>query len=552
MAEKKQMRLGDLLVESGLITEDQLQEALRDKKSGQKLGDVLIQKGFITELQLVEVLEFQLGIPHVTLYNYPFDESLIKLVPKDFAKRNLVIPIRKEGNKLYVAMSDPMDYFVINDLRLSTGFIIEPVIATRDDIIQSIAKYYDKEDFSQKFGFNMEDLQEEESLVENEDSPIVKLVNQIIQQAVVQHASDIHIDPQNHQVLVRYRVDGDLKTEQVLPKNIQASLITRIKIMANMDITEQRIPLDGRIKKKIDTQEVDLRISTMPTIFGEKIVIRIFDLNMVTSDISKLGFREDNLNHFMTLIKKPYGIVLVTGPTGSGKSTTMYSALNYLNNEKANIITIEDPVEFQINGINQIQINPSVGLTFARGLRSILRQDPNIIMVGEIRDQETANMAVRASITGHLVFSTIHANDSIGTLMRLKNMGIELFLIGTSLNGVVSQRLVRKVCRDCQRKEAASEREKTIFARHGMEIDYVYRGTGCPTCNMTGYRGRTAIHEVLVIDEELRDAIINDANTTELKRIAVNNGFKYLIEDGLQKVKDGVTTTEEILHAAME
>lgn len=546
------MRLGDLLVQSGMITEGQLEEALADKKPQQKLGDVLIQKGFITELQLVEVLEFQLGIPHVSLYNYPFDHSLLKLVPKEFAKRNFVIPLKKEGNKLYVAMADPMDYFVINDLRLSTGFTIEPVIATKSDIIRSLSRLYDMGDFDDEWIDNQASLELEDVNLEDEDSPIVKLVNQIIQQAVVHNASDIHIDPQEQKVVIRYRVDGTLRTERILPKSIQDHLLTRIKILANLNITEQRIPQDGRIKLDIDFRKVDLRISTLPTIFGEKIVIRILDFSATVNDITQLGFQKENLDQFMKLIKKPHGIVLITGPTGSGKTSTMYSALNILNKEEFNIITIEDPVEYQIEGINQIQVNPNVGLTFATGLRAILRQDPNIIMVGEIRDLETAEMTVRASMTGHLVFSTLHTNDSIGTISRLKDLGVEPFLIASSLNGVVSQRLVRKICRDCKQEENASLREKEIFTKYGMTIEKVYRGKGCPTCHMTGYRGRTAIHEVLVVNEKIRQSIMNHAPMTEIQQAAIENGFTFLIEDGLAKVKKGITTTEEILRVVME
>ncbi|WP_243292070.1 ATPase, T2SS/T4P/T4SS family [Bacillus sp. FJAT-47783] len=552
MNRQKPKRLGDLLVNSGMITEEQLQQALAEKEPGQKLGDVLLQKGYITELQLVEVLEFQLGIPHVSLYNYPFDISLTKLITKDFAKRNSVIPLKKEGGKLFVAMVDPMDYFVINDLRLTTGFTIEPVIATKDDIIRSLNKLYDIEEFDEEW---MEDHMIANTAVENiedGDSPIVKLVNQLIQQAIVQNASDIHLDPQEQKIVVRFRVDGTLRTERLLPKQIQAHLITRVKIMANLNITEQRLPQDGRIKVDLDFRKVDLRISTLPTIFGEKIVIRILDFGSTINDIEQLGFSNENLARFMQMLKKPHGIILITGPTGSGKTSTMYSALNILNDEKHNIITIEDPVEYQIDGINQIQINPKIGLTFATGLRAILRQDPNIIMIGEIRDLETAEMAIRAAMTGHLVFSTLHTNDAIGTIGRLKDLGIEPFLIGSSLSGVLSQRLIRKICRDCKESVEPSEREKQIFSQHGINLHHVYRGKGCPTCHMTGYKGRTAIHEVLEMSEEIRNGILNVAQMSEIRDIAIKNGFNFLFEDGLMKVAEGITTTEELLRVALE
>ncbi|MRG87491.1 GspE/PulE family protein [Salinibacillus xinjiangensis] len=550
---KKNMRLGDLLVESSILTQEQLDEALQDKSTDQKLGDILVQKGFVTELQLIEVLEFQLGIPRVTLYNYPIDTSLLKMVPKEFARRNLVIPIKKEENKLFVAMADPMDYFVINDLRLSTGFTIEPFIATKDDIIRSVSKFYDVDDFAKDIVSTEQDDQGFDTTdVEDEDSPVVKLVNQLLQQAVVQQASDIHIDCQETKVHIRFRVDGKLRSERSLPKHVQGSLITRIKIMANLDITEQRVPQDGRIKLSLEHRQIDLRISTLPTIYGEKIVIRLLDLSMAQNDIDHIGFEQDNLEKFKKMIHQPHGIVLLTGPTGSGKSSTMYSALTHLNEESDNIITVEDPVEYQVEGINQIQVNPNVGLTFAAGLRAILRQDPDIIMIGEIRDKETADMAVRASITGHLVFSTLHTNNSLGTINRLKDMGVELFLIASSLNGVVSQRLVRKICRDCKQEKEPTEREKEIFAKYGVSVEKVYQGEGCPTCNMTGYRGRTAIHEVLVIDDHIRQALLNNESTIAIRDIAVENGLKFLIKDGIEKVKKGTTTTEEILRVALD
>ncbi|GAA0498364.1 GspE/PulE family protein [Salinibacillus aidingensis] len=551
MAIKRNMRLGDLLVESEIITQEQLDQALEEKTQNQKLGDILVQKGYVTELQLIEVLEFQLGIPRVTLYNYPFDTSLFRMVSKEFAKRHLVMPLKKEGNKLYVAMADPMDYFVINDLRLSTGFSIEPLIATKDEIIRNISKYYDVDDLT-GIPAQLETEPEDQEDIEDEDSPIVHFVNQILQQAAVQRASDIHIDCMETKVLVRFRVDGALRTERSLPKHVQGSLITRIKIMANLDITEHRVPQDGRTKLSLDHREMDLRISTLPTVYGEKVVIRLLDLSMAQNDISQIGFEEENLDKFKKLIQQPHGIVLLTGPTGSGKSSTMYSALSQLNDEEINIITIEDPVEYQVEGINQIQVNPNVGLTFARGLRAILRQDPNIIMIGEIRDRETADMAVRASITGHLVFSTLHTNDSLGTINRLKDMGVEVFLLASSLNGVVSQRLVRKICRDCSMEREATVREQQIFSKYGYSMDKVYYGKGCSTCNMTGYKGRTAIHEVLEIDDEIKQALLNDESSMKIREIAVKNGLKFLVEDGLEKVKNGVTTTEEILRVALD
>lgn len=552
MNQQARKRLGDLLVEAGLITEDQLQSTLKEKVQSQKLGDALLQRGYITEQQLIEVLEFQLGIPHISLYRYPFDLNLFHLIPKETAKRNQLIPLKKDGDKLFVAMADPMDYFAIDDLRLSTGFQIETAIATKDDILRAINKYYDiDEGFEEILGTHPDDELVEEENISADDSPIVRLVNQVLSTAVAMKASDIHIDSQETRVVIRYRIDGVLRTERVLPKHMQSLLTARIKIMANLDITEHRVPQDGRIKVNLDFHPIDLRVSTLPTVYGEKIVLRILDLGSSLNDINKLGFNKLNLKRFMDMIEKPTGIVLITGPTGSGKSSTLYAALNKLNSEEVNIITIEDPVEYQLEGINQIQVNSNVGMTFAAGLRSILRQDPNIIMVGEIRDKETAEIAVRASLTGHLVLSTVHTNDSLGTVTRLIDMGVEPFLVASSLSGIVSQRLVRRVCRDCLEIHEPTKREIEIFARRGMKIEKINRGRGCSSCNMTGYKGRIAIHEVLVINDAMRKVIMNNDSFTKLRELAIKHKTIFLIDDGLLKVKQGLTTTEEILRVAI-
>lgn len=544
-------RLGDLLVESGLITNDQLQAALSEKPRDQKLGDSLLQYGFITEQQLIEVLEFQLGIPHVNLFRYPFDPKLFNVVPKEFAKRNLLVPLKAEGDRLFVAMSDPMDYITVDNLRLSTGFHIETAIASKDDIMRTISKYYDEESFDELFIEQTTEQIDQQDELTDLDSPIVRLVNQLMSSAITQKASDIHFDPQEHQVAIRFRIDGLLKSERFLPKHMQAMISARIKIMANLDITEHRIPQDGRIKTNVDFRPIDLRVSTLPTVYGEKIVMRILDLSSSLNDLTKLGFNKLNLDRFLEQIEKPNGIVLISGPTGSGKSSTLYAALNKLNKEEVNIITVEDPVEYQLEGVNQIQVNPNVGLTFAAGLRSILRQDPDIVMVGEIRDRETVEIAIRASLTGHLVLSTIHTNDSIATITRMLDMGVEPFLVTSSLNAVIAQRLIRRVCRDCGREMAASSREVEIFAKRGITIEKVIRGSGCAVCNMTGYRGRIAIHEVLVLNDEMRDVINRGGSTADLREIAIRNKTMFLMDDGLLKVKQGITTTEEVLRVAL-
>lgn len=546
-------RLGDLLVEANLITEEQLQQALKEKEPDQRLGDALLQMGVITEQQLIEVLEFQLGIPHVSLYRYPIDTQILNLIPKEVAKRSMMVPLKKEGNRLFVAMSDPMDYYAIDDLRLSTGFQIEVAIATKDDILRAINRYYELD-------ASMMAIEEEEAAAalaegslpsEEADSPIIRLVHQILTLGVQQKASDIHIDPQEREVLIRYRVDGILRTERALPKHMQNNLTARIKIMANMNITEQRIPQDGRIKTVLDFHPVDLRVSTLPSIFGEKIVLRILDLSNSLIDLKQMGFHPTNMERVERMLAQPTGMVLITGPTGSGKSSTLYAFLNRLNTEEVNIITIEDPVEYHLEGINQVQVNPSIGLTFANGLRSILRQDPDIIMVGEIRDSETAEIVVRASLTGHLVLSTIHTNDSISTITRLIDMKVEPFLVAASLSGIISQRLIRKVCRDCAEVQPATEREKELFAERGIEIETITRGRGCGVCGQTGYRGRLAIHEILEIDRELRNLIMNNKSINQLHDYAIKQNTIFLLDDGLLKVKQGLTTTEEVLRVAL-
>jgi type IV pilus assembly protein PilB len=552
MKRRQRKKLGELLVESGLINEEQLQISLKEKAQNQKLGEALLQQGFITEQRLIEALEFQLGIPHVSLNRYPIDIKLLKLVSKETAKRELLIPLRKEGDKLFVAMADPMDFYAVDDLRLSTGFQIETAIAAKDEIIKTINKYYELDNTMQEFMGEVSTLdKEQEASIIEDDSPIVKLVNQLLLNGVQQKASDIHIDPQETKLVVRYRIDGILKTERTLPKHMQSAMTARIKILSNLNITEYRVPQDGRIKVTLENNPIDLRVSTLPTVYGEKVVMRILDLGNSFNNLEKMNFHPTNLKRFISLIGQPTGIVLITGPTGSGKSSTLYAALNRLNSDEVNIITVEDPVEYQLEGINQVQVNTQIGMTFAKGLRAILRQDPNIVMVGEIRDTETAEIAVRASLTGHLVISTVHTNDSISTITRLSDMGIEPFLVASSLAGVVSQRLIRRVCQDCQTVQEPTQRELDIFKRKGLDITQIVRGKGCGTCNMTGYKGRIAIHEILVIDEDIRRMIMNNRPMSEIKEFAIQKETIFLIDDGLLKVKQGLTTTEEVLKVAI-
>lgn len=505
----------------------------------------------ITEQQLIEVLEFQLGIPHVNLNQYSIDPELIQLVPKELAKRTHVMPLKKNKNRLLIAMADPMDYFAIEEVRMATGCQIETSIAAKDDLYRTITKYYDLQESMDQALMDMTPTEiENDNQITDEDSPIVRLVNQIIANAVAQRSSDIHFDPQETELKVRYRIDGMLKTERALPKYMQNVILARIKIMGNLNITENRVPQDGRIKITVNMRAIDIRLSTLPTIYGEKVVMRILDMGNALNDLNKLGFNDKNLMAFNKMIEHPNGIVLLTGPTGSGKSSTLYAALNKLNNEKVNIITVEDPVEYQLEGINQIQVREEVDLTFAAGLRSILRQDPDIVMIGEIRDLETAQIAVRASLTGHLVLSTLHTNSAVESVSRLRDMGIEPFLLSSSLVGIVAQRLVRKICRDCGEYSEPNAREKEIFTENRMLLDKVRRGKGCPACNQTGYRGRIAIHEVLTVDDFVKNVILTGKSPSHLRNHMKDTGYLSLLEDGLLKVKEGLTTTEEVLRVA--
>lgn len=530
-------KLGDLLKEAGLVTEVQIQDVLAQKKRDQKLGDALVEQGFITEKQLLDVLEIQLKLDSVSLYQYPIDISLTNLIQKDFARSKLLLPIKKEDSRLIVAMNDPLDFYAIEELEFSTGYVVIPVIATRDDLLQTINRLYDSEEVSIEY-------------IEGEDAPAVKVFNQLLETGVSLKASDIHLDQTEHHVLVRYRIDGVLRSERPLPKLLMNSLVARIKIMAGVNVTESRLPQDGRISTNILGKKVNLRVSTLPTVHGEKVVIRILDRSNVFNKVSDIGLEDDTLKDYQALIKQPSGLILLTGPTGSGKTSTLYGSINELNTVDSNIITIEDPVEYQLEGINQVQVNSPIGLTFAAGLRSILRQDPNIIMVGEIRDRETAENSVRAALTGHLVFSTLHTNSAIEAVPRLLDMGVESYLIVSSLSGVMAQRLVKKVCKDCATTRPATLVEKEIFERRHQTIEHITYGKGCDACRQTGYRGRMAIHELIVMNEELKQLMMNKATIQELKAHIRQKGTRFLIDDGLIKVKADKTTLEEVLRVA--
>ncbi|MCT4778760.1 MULTISPECIES: GspE/PulE family protein [Exiguobacterium] len=549
----KRKRLGEMLLEESVVTEAQIEEALSVKRTTEKLGDTLLRLGHLTEQQLIEALHHQLKIPVIQLYNYPVDVAVTKLISKELAQRHTLVPVYREGNRLFIAMADPMDLIAIDDLRLQTGLMIEVGLATRDEIRRTILKYYDIDSSLRELLESDEMMISDTSrdTVTREDAPIIRLVNQMLENGISQRASDIHMDPQETSLSIRIRIDGELRTENNYPKQIQNILTTRIKVMSELDITESRLPQDGRIKFLYNGVAYDFRVSTLPTVYGEKVVIRILDSSNSNISIAKIGFSERNEHQFREMLKRPNGIILITGPTGSGKSSTLYAALNELNDETRNIITVEDPVEYQVDGINQVQVNSKIGLTFASGLRSILRQDPNVVMVGEIRDIETAEISIRASLTGHLVLSTLHTNSAVSSITRLIDMGVEPFLVAASVTGLIAQRLVRRVCRDCGEVQPLSKREEELFAQEGISATTVMRGRGCSSCNMTGYRGRLAIQEVVMVDESLRRMIMNQSTESEITMYVRSQGQRLLLADGLAKVAQGITTTEEILRTVI-
>lgn len=552
----KRKRIGDLLIETNVITEEQLMDALlQQKSSGMRLGDQLVEMNFVDEDTIIQVLEFQLGIKKVNLYELEIDRKLINIIDEELARKYQLLPLKKTNDKLLVAMVDPLDYFAIDDLRLSTGFRIEPAIAKRHEIQVALNRYYGMQKSIDKMLEDMPLNEDDEGFLEaqqSDDSPVAKMVNQLLSQALQVGASDIHIDPHEHETVIRLRVDGVLRTERTLPKNMNNVLVSRIKIMSKLNIAEKRLPQDGRFKMDIDMRSIDLRVSILPTVFGEKVVMRLLDTGNVVLGIEKLGFSERNEANFRKMISNAYGIILVTGPTGSGKSTTLYTALQKLNTDEVNIITVEDPVEYQIRGINQVQVKANIGMTFAAGLRSILRQDPDIIMLGEIRDTETAEIALRSALTGHLVLSTLHTNDSVSAVSRLMDMGIEPFLVSSAVTGVVAQRLVRKVCQNCASPYEPTNEERVQFQSRGIDTNQLKKGTGCSTCNNSGYRGRMAIHETLVIDDELRNMITQKMQDSNYRKYVNTKGFVSMFEDGLQKAAQGLTTLEEVYRVTVE
>jgi type IV pilus assembly protein PilB len=564
-------RLGDLLVADGLLTAEQLKKALAEQKgSPEKIGSVLVRLNFVNEDQLIGFLSRQYGVPSITLAQLDIESDVLKLVPAPIARKYEVIPVRKMGNSLALAMADPTNVFALDDISFMTNLQVLPLVASQTAIKKAIDRNYESKteaisnvlsDMQTDLG-NVEVVEEGEEgakvdvfeLKESADeAPVVKLVNMVLVDAIQKGASDIHFESYEKIFRIRFRMDGVLHEMLAPPKRLESAILSRLKIMSNLDIAERRLPQDGRIKLRYNSREIDFRVSTLPTIFGEKAVLRILDKEALKLDMTQLGFDEWSLEKFSAVIHQPYGMVLITGPTGSGKTTTLYSAIHTINSPDVNIMTAEDPVEYNLKGVNQVQINESIGRTFAAALRSFLRQDPDVILVGETRDLETAQISIRAALTGHLVFSTLHTNDCPSTIARLLDMGIPPFLVASSLLLLLAQRLGRKVCRACREPYDADEESLVPYGHvpSGKGKVQFYKGKGCATCNFTGMKGRVAIYEVMPISEELRDAILKNAPTAELRSIAQSQGMRSLRQAGLMKVLEGTTTVEEVLRVTL-
>jgi len=547
-------QLGDILLEDGLVTQQQLFDAYDEhQKAGRALGRVLVDNGVLTESQLVAALAQQIGMPFVDLAEASVDGAALSSVPQAVCRRYNALPIGYEDGKLLVAMSDPANVFAIDDIRSITGVEVKPVVATKSDVIAAINRYHradsDLDDLTMVL-----DHEEEESLdglkEVVEDAPIVKFVNLLITQAINDRASDIHLEPTERELRVRFRIDGVLHEIMRSPKNIQSGVISRLKIMADINIAERRIPQDGRLSVNVAGKKIDLRVATLPTVWGEKVVMRVLDNSTAMMNLSDLGFSQDNYDRYAVSFTKPYGMILVTGPTGSGKSTTLYATLNIVSRPEINVITVEDPVEYRIGGINQVQTNPKAGLTFATALRSILRSDPDVVLIGEIRDHETAQIAIEAALTGHLVLSSLHTNDAPSAMTRLVEMGIEPFLVGSALDSVLAQRLARRLCDKC--KEPYTPEPDVLIASNypwteGEELPTLFQPVGCAACAKTGYRGRLALHEVMTVSEDIERMTVARASAIDIGHVAVEQGMTTLRLDGMAKVLAGVTSLEEIL-----
>jgi general secretion pathway protein E len=550
-----------ILLSHNKITEKALEEFKKNELQGGKfLGKSLVDHGYIHVKTLLETLSEELGHPYLKAADFPKDQMPVAGldISEVYLKEKLILPLKMSETTLTIAAFDPFDWNTAEDLKLSTGKEIEINLSSEEDILSGIEMFYGMggsamdrmvdsigDDEGSEEDFDLESTEHIRDMAS--EAPVIKLVNHIINQAIEMNASDIHLEPFSDDMILRYRVDGILHDYEAPPKRLQSAIGTRIKIMAKLNIAERRLPQDGRIRIKTQGKDIDIRVSTLPTLYGESVVMRILDRGNIVVNLDNLGFPERELAQYQTLIRKPYGKILVTGPTGSGKTTTLYGSLEKINTPDKKIVTIEDPVEYQLRGVNQIHVKPAIGLTFANGLRSIVRQDPDVIMIGEIRDSETAEIAIQAALTGHLVFSTVHTNDAAGAITRLQDMGIESFLISSALLGVMAQRLVRVICTECRQPHAITPQILEELGIHTEQTFDSYQGEGCKNCNFTGYRGRMGIYELLVIDDSIRELILKKAGAQEIREQAQKNGMKVLREDGLQKVVQGQTTVEEII-----
>ena len=551
-------KLGDILLERRLISVEQLDAALAEQAQvGRSLGRVLVDSGVLTEPQLVAALAAQIGLRFVDLADTPIDGSAIGRVPGPVCRRHTAVPIAVEDGRLVLAMADPANVFAIDDIRSVSGMDVRPVVATRSDVLATIDRCYRADDALDDLSLALESEEEDDlSSVKEivEDAPIVKFVNLLITQAIADRASDIHLEPAEHDLRVRFRIDGVLHEVMRSPKAIQSGVISRLKIMADINIAERRIPQDGRLSVTAQGRKVDLRVATLPTVWGEKVVMRILDTSTARLDLADLGFSAGNFSRYAESYLKPYGMILVTGPTGSGKSTTLYATLNIVNRAEVNIITVEDPVEYRLAGINQVQTNQKAGLTFSAALRSILRSDPDVVLIGEIRDHETAQIAVEAALTGHLVLSTLHTNDAPSAVTRLTEMGIEPFLVGSAVDCVLAQRLARKLCAKCRdpyQPTPDALRAAKFPWNEGDEPPTLYRAAGCPACSHTGYHGRLALHEVMQVSEEIERLAVERASASAIDSVARAQGMVSLREDGMAKVSAGITSLDEVLRVVV-
>jgi type IV pilus assembly protein PilB len=557
-------RLGDILVKEGLLTRERLAQALLEHRaSGMPLGYVLAKQGLVPEVEITRIVARQLRVPAVDLSRFEVDARILKLIPAELAKRHIVLPLKREGRTLTVAMASPTDQVLLQELRFITRYDLFPVFAGEYTLRSLIDRYYDASDQQlQAILKDMEGLADDVEIVEEpdeeggeaqiDDVPVVKLINGLLTDAVQRGASDIHIEPFENELRVRYRIDGALQEVMKPPLRMKAGLISRIKILSQLNIAERRMPQDGRLKLKMGSRVIDFRVSTLPCLFGEKIVLRILDKGNLTLDLSSFGFEPKAEADLLKAILNPYGMVLVTGPTGSGKTTTLYSALQRINTIDSNIMTAEDPIEYNLHGINQLQVKNDIGLTFAAALRAFLRQDPNIIMIGEVRDLETAGIAIKAALTGHLVLSTLHTNDAPSSITRLLDMGVEAFNVSAAVNLVVAQRLVRRICNECRRPAHYGPEALKALVQPGMNLDRIkvisfWKGQGCDSCGGTGYKGRAGLYEVMAISPELRRMVLRGASVAELRDKAIEEGMLTLRVNGILRIEQGITTLEEVV-----